>query len=179
MKKISLIKALALTKKADRMGNSERVALQQKRLKELISYVKGNSPYFAELYEHIDENAPLSALPVTNKKEMMTHFDQWMTDRSITKAKVEHFMSDISNVGTKLDGKYLVYTTSGSTGNPCVVLYDESTINVSSAIGVIRSFARKEDMTAFIKSGKKTIALFAEVFWQMYTYQKNFRLQIL
>ena len=162
MKKISLIKALALTKKADRMGNSERVALQQKRLKELISYVKGNSPYFAALYEHIDENAPLSELPVTNKKEMMTHFDQWMTDRSITKAKVEHFMSDISNVGTKLDGKYLVYTTSGSTGNPCVVLYDESTINVSSAIGVIRSFARKEDMTAFIKSGKKTIALFAD-----------------
>lgn len=162
MKKISLIKALALIKRADRMGNSERVALQQKRLKELISYVKGNSPYFAELYEHIDENAPLSALPVTNKKEMMTHFDQWMTDRSISKAKVEHFMSDISNVGTKLDGKYLVYTTSGSTGNPCVVLYDESTINVSSAIGVIRSFARKEDMTAFIKSGKKTIALFAD-----------------
>ena len=162
MKKISLIKALALIKRADRMGNSERVALQQKRLKELISYVKGNSPYFAELYEHIDENAPLSALPVTNKKEMMTHFDQWITDRSITKAKVEHFMSDISNVGTKLDGKYLVYTTSGSTGNPCVVLYDESTINVSSAIGVIRSFARKEDMTAFIKSGKKTIALFAD-----------------
>ena len=162
MKKISLLKALALTKRADRMGNSERVALQQKRLKELISYVKVNSPYFAALYEHIDENAPLSALPVTNKKEMMTHFDQWMTDRSITKAKVEHFMSDISNVGTKLDGKYLVYTTSGSTGNPCVVLYDESTINVSSAIGVIRSFARKEDMTAFIKSGKKTIALFAD-----------------
>lgn len=162
MKKISLLKALALTKRADRMGNSERVALQQKRLKELISYVKVNSPYFAALYEHIDENAPLSALPVTNKKEMMTHFDQWITDRSITKAKVEHFMSDISNVGTKLDGKYLVYTTSGSTGNPCVVLYDESTINVSSAIGVIRSFARKEDMTAFIKSGKKTIALFAD-----------------
>lgn len=162
MKKIGLIRALALTKKADKMSNNERIALQQKRLKELISYAKENSPYFAKLYADIDENAPLSALPVTNKKEMMTHFDQWMTDRSITKAKVEHFMSDISNVGTKLDGKYLVYTTSGSTGNPCIVLYDESTINVSSAIGVIRSFARKEEMSAFIKSGKKTIALFAD-----------------
>lgn len=162
MKEIGLIKALALTKKADKMSNQERIALQQKRLKELISYVKENSPYFAKAYADIDENASLSSLPVTNKKEMMIHFDQWMTDCSITKTKVEHFMSDISNVGTKLDGKYLVYTTSGSTGNPCIVLYDESTINVSSAIGVIRSFARKEDMTAFIKSGKKTIALFAD-----------------
>lgn len=71
MKKIGLIKALALTKKADKMNDNERVALQQKRLKELISYAKENSPYFAKLYADIDENAPLSALPVTNKKEMM------------------------------------------------------------------------------------------------------------
>lgn len=162
MKKIGLIKAMALTKKADKMSGDERITLQQKRLKELISYVKENSPYFAELYADVDENATLSSLPVTDKKDMMTNFDKWMTDRSITKAKVEDFMSDISNVGTKLDGKYLVYTTSGSTGNPCIVLYDESTINVSSAIGATRSFARKEDMIAFIKSGKKTIALFAD-----------------
>lgn len=162
MKKIGLIKAMTLTKKADNMKDSERIALQQKRFKELISYVKEKSPYFAKLYADVDENTPLSSLPVTNKKELMTNFDNWMTDRSITKSKVEHFMSDISNVGTKLDGKYLVYTTSGSTGNPCIMLYDESTINVSSAIGVLRSFARKEDMTAFIKSGKKTLALFAD-----------------
>jgi len=71
-------------------------------------------------------------------------------------------MADLSNVGKKLDGKYLVYTTSGSTGNPCVVLYDETTVNVSSAIGVLRSFARKEDFKAYMKQGKKTLALFAE-----------------
>ena len=92
----------------------------------------------------------------------MEHFDSWMTDRSITRKKVDNFMADISNVGKKMDGKYLVYTTSGSTGNPCIVLYDETTINVSSAISVLRSFARKQDMKAFMKQGKKNVALFAE-----------------
>lgn len=162
MNKTGLIKALSLTKKADRMSPDQRNTLQKQRLDELIAYAKKNSPYFSELYKNIAENTPLSELPVTNKKMLMENFDRWLTDSSITLKKVNDFMSDLSNVGTKLDGKYLVYTTSGSTGNPCIMLYDESTVNVSSAIGVLRSFARKEDMSAFISSGKKTLALFAD-----------------
>ena len=45
MRKIGLIKALALTRKADKMSEAERTALQQKRLRELVDYVKENSPY--------------------------------------------------------------------------------------------------------------------------------------
>lgn len=162
MKTIGLLKALALTQKADKMGEQKRLALQQKRLHELIAYVKKNSPYFAELYQGIDDNCPISEYPTTNKSDMAKHFDKWFTDRSITRKTVDCFMSDLSNVGKKLNGKYLVYTTSGSTGTPCVVLYDDTTINVSSAIGVLRSFARKKDMVTFIKSGGKTLALFAD-----------------
>lgn len=160
--KIGLLKAIILTRKADRLLEKERLDLQQSRLRELISYVKENSPFFTSLYQEIDENMPLTALPVTNKSDLMAHFDDWMTDRSITKEKVADFMADLSNVGKKLVHKYLVYTTSGSTGDPCIVLYDESTINVSSAIGVLRSFARKQDMKAYLKSNRKTIALFAD-----------------
>lgn len=80
MKKIGLLKAIALTHKADRMTGKERYHLQQKRLKALISYVKKNSPYYAKLYQSMDENAPLSAFPVTNKVEMMAHYDEWLTD---------------------------------------------------------------------------------------------------
>ena len=162
MKQISLLKAMYLTQKAEKMTEKERKELQQQRLQELVSYAKTNSPYYAELYKDVGGKFALTDLPVTNKLEMMEHFEQWMTDRSITKEKVDDFMADISNVGRKLDGKYLVYTTSGSTGNPCIVLYDETTINVASAIGVLRSFARKEDMKAFMKQGKKNVALFAE-----------------
>lgn len=162
MKQIGLLKAMALTKKADKMTEGERYALQQKRFRKLIAYVKENSPYFSRLYEEIDITAPLSSFPATNKKEMMAHFDEWLTNRSVSRKQVEYFMSDLSNVGTKLNEKYLVYTTSGSTGNPCIVLYDDTTINVTSAIGVLRSFARKTDMKRFMQSGGKTIALFAD-----------------
>ncbi len=162
MKKIGLLKAILLTHKADKMTMEGRQNLQQQRLRELVTYVKNNSPYFAKLYEGMDENTPLSSLPVTNKAEMMKHFDEWMTDRSISLDKVEHFMADVSNVGRKLDGKYLVYSTSGSTGMPCIMLYDDTTNNVTTAIGILRSYARHQDLKAFIKSGGKSIAIFAD-----------------
>lgn len=159
---MNLLKAMYLTYKAEKLSTQERLNLQQKRLNDLVSYAKKNSPYYAELYKNIGETFTLTDLPTTDKIALMKHFDHWMTDSGITKQKVDTFMSDISNVGKKLDGKYLVYTTSGSTGNPCIVLYDDSAINVSSAIGVLRSFARKQDMKDFIKQGKKNMALFAE-----------------
>lgn len=162
MKQISLLKALWLVHKADRMTDAKRLELQQSRFAELISYVRENSPYFSKLYEGINSTALLSNFPATNKTQLMEHFNDWLTDRSITKEKVELFMSDVSNIGKELGGNYLVYSTSGSTGLPCLVLYDKTSINVSSAIGVLRSFARKEDMSAFMKSGKKTLALFAD-----------------
>lgn len=162
MRQIGLIRAMIMTKRADTMTGQQREALQQKRLRKLIRHVKANSPYFAEAYTDVDENTPLSQLPPTSKQVMMENFDRWMTDPSITREKVDAFMSDLRNVGRKLEGKYLVYTTSGSTGDPCIVLYDDTANNVSAAIGAARSFADPEDMKRFMKAGGKTMALFAD-----------------
>lgn len=159
---MNLLKAMYLTHKAEKMSAEKRIELQQQRLNDLVAYAKANSPYYKELYKEIGETFSLTDLPATNKVALMENFDNWMTDRNVTKKKVDHFMSDLSNVGKKMDGKYLVYTTSGSTGNPCVVLYDEATINVASAIGVLRSFARRQDMKEFMRQGKKNAALFAD-----------------
>lgn len=159
---MNLLKAMYLTHKAEKMSAEKRIELQQQRLNDLVAYAKANSPYYKELYKEIGETFSLTDLPATNKVALMENFDNWMTDRNVTKKKVDHFMSDLSNVGKKMDGKYLVYTTYGSTGNPCVVLYDEATINVASAIGVLRSFARRQDMKEFMRQGKKNAALFAD-----------------
>ncbi|WP_305204123.1 hypothetical protein, partial [Dubosiella newyorkensis] len=60
MKQIGLLRALALTRKANKMSNQERIALQQRRLKELIAYARKNSSYFSKLYKGIDKDCPLS-----------------------------------------------------------------------------------------------------------------------
>ena len=162
MKDIGLIQAILQTRKANRMTPEARRALQQQRLSALLAHVRENSPYLKEKYAAIPPDAPLSAYPTSAKQEMMANFDRWMSDPRIKRADVDAFMSDLSNVGKEYLGKYLVYTTSGSTGSPCIALYDRSANNVSAAIGMVRSFARPEDFKHFMRSGGKTMGLFAD-----------------
>lgn len=67
----------------------------------------------------------LEELPTTNKIKMMKNFNRWITDQCITMKKIEEFTNNIENVGHMIDGKYLIFKTSGSTGNPATILYDK------------------------------------------------------
>lgn len=136
--------------------------LQSKRLRKLVSYAKKNSPYYAGLYEAVADDFRLEDLPPVSKPELMEHFDDVLSDRNITMKKVEEFTSDLDNVGRMIDGKYLIFKTSGSTGNPAVVLYDRMNIDVASAVAAFRTFARKKDFKAFMKNGKRTAGVFAD-----------------
>ena len=73
---------------------------------------------------------------------MMSGFDEVVTDRNVTMKKIDDFTRDIDNVGRMIDGKYLIFKTSGSTGNPAVVLYDKQNIDVSSAIAAFRTICK-------------------------------------
>lgn len=161
MKPISLMKAIWLCYRDKKISDSEKTEIRAERLNRLVAYAKQNSPYYREHYQNIGENFNLSDLPATNKVDLMAHFDEWITAKDITLKEVETFMTDLDNIGRKIKGKYLVFTTSGSTGNPLVALCDQSTNNVMAAINMMRSFARKADFVAFLKGGGKTMGVFA------------------
>ncbi len=162
MKKIGVFKAMSLCKSYEKMGEEERKALQRKRLKDIVEWARKNSPYYAELYKDLADDFELTDLPTVNKRELMENWNDWITDRGLTLSEVEKFMEDTGNIGRKIKNKYMVYTTSGSTGNPLVAIIDDTTNNVMGGICARRSYARKEDMTAFIKRGGKSIGVFAD-----------------
>ena len=158
---MSLISTMIKTHKCDNLTPEEAKKIQYKRLKKLVNHAKNNSPYFKELYSAVGDDFQLEDLPPTNKVEMMNHFDNWLTDSNITMKRIDEFTQDIENVGRMIDDKYLIFKTSGSTGNPATILYDKQNIDVSSAVAAFRTFARKEDFKAFMKNGKKTAGVFA------------------
>ena len=162
MREIGLIKALAMTRRAGKMTPEERAALRRRRLEALVAHARANSPYYAERYTGLGADFALTDLPAVNKVELMARFDDWTADRAVTLARVRAFMEDKDNIGRMLDGKYLVFTTSGSTGHPAVIIWDKTAMNISSALSVLRSYARREDMAAFLKKGKRSASLFAD-----------------
>jgi phenylacetate-coenzyme A ligase PaaK-like adenylate-forming protein len=99
---------------------------QRDRLAEIVEFARANSPYFGEIYRDLPERVEdPTLLPVTSKKELMTRFDDWVTDREVTADKVRQFISNPDLVGERFLGKYLVATTSGTTGTPGIFVLDE------------------------------------------------------
>lgn len=158
---MGLISIMLKTYIGNNLSSKKLKKLQAKRLKKLVRYASVNSGYFNKLYSNIGDNFSLEQLPPTNKIEMMKNFDDWITDSNINMQKIEKFTKDVDNVGCMINNKYLIFKTSGSTGNPATILYDKQNIDVASSVAAFRTFARKEDFKAFLKNGKKTAGVFA------------------
>ena len=110
------------TRSSGKMQRERLEELQRIRLAKLVAFARKNSPYYRELYKNVGDDLRLSDLPPTSKPEIMANFDSVVTDRNITMKRIDEFTENIDNVGRMIDGKYLIFKTSGSTGNPAVVL---------------------------------------------------------
>ena len=159
---MSLLGAMLKTYGKDRAPRETLERLQQKRLRALVEYAREHSPFYGELYKGLGDDWTLSDLPPVTKPELMARFDEVLTDRSVSMARVQAYIQDLDNVGRMLDGNYLVFKTSGSTGHPAVVLYDRGAVDVASAVAAFRTFARREDFKRFMAHGKRTAGVFAD-----------------
>ena len=81
----------------------------------------------------------IGQLPVVTKAELMSHFNDWVTDPSVTRAQIEAFLADPGNVGRDFLGRYVVCTTSGATGIPAILLHDHTALVVYNVLGYARS----------------------------------------
>ena len=159
---MGLITKMLKTKGGDHLSEEKIISVQKKRLDALVKYAQKNSPFYKKLYSAIGDEFNLKDLPPVTKPELMANFDDVLTDRNISMERIDAFTQDLDNIGRMIDDKYLIFKTSGSTGNPAVVLYDKGNIDVSSAVAAFRTFARKEDYNRFMKHGKKTAGVFAD-----------------
>ena len=162
MKKTGILKAMKLCRDYEKLSEDKRKQLRDERLREIVEHARKHSPYYQKLYADIPDDFALGDLPATDKKTLMANWNDWVTDRDLTLEDVERFMENTDNIGRKLKNRYLVFTTSGSTGSPLVEICDPTANSIMGAISAVRSFARKEDLAAFMKKGGKSIGVFAD-----------------
>jgi phenylacetate-coenzyme A ligase PaaK-like adenylate-forming protein len=95
---------------------------QQQRLTALRRFALDRSPFYQRFHRGY-ENEPLERLPILTKAVMMEHFDALVTDAAVRLSDVEAFLR--GNPGDQLyRGQYVVLSTSGSTGERGVFLFD-------------------------------------------------------
>lgn len=111
-------------------GGAEEVSrIQEKQLRVLLDHAKRNSPYHARRLEKLDvARCDLADVPTMTKADMMANFDDVVTDRRLKKADIERFIADPGNLGKLYLGQYGISHTSGSQGQPALIVQDQDAL---------------------------------------------------
>lgn len=125
-------------------GGAETVSARQTaRLQKLVAHARGHSRFYAEHYRQVPDGpvdlAALPSLPAVSKPELMARFDEWVTDRRLTRTGVSTFVADTANTGRDMFGEYVVFTTSGSTAEPALLIQDRRAMAVMFGLTYARS----------------------------------------
>ncbi|MCC2592494.1 hypothetical protein LKO27_03540 [Tessaracoccus sp. OS52] len=85
-------------RRRDRWDRRRLLGFQHAQLRRLLDYARAHSPYYSEVLDG-KEGAPLSALPVLTKKDLMRHWDRICTSADLRLADVEQRLRDLQTTG--------------------------------------------------------------------------------
>jgi len=165
MEKIGLFKAISLTSEYQKMLPRDRIQLRKKRLFDLVTYARENSPLYAGHYEDLIQNFTLRDLMPTTREMFYKNYDAWSTDREVTLSGLLEYLSDEQNNDCFL-GKYYVSANNGSDSERLITLMDKNCARLMSVGYMFNCFARREHFWSFMVHGQRAANL--------YTTQKGF-----
>ena len=136
-----MLRVLWDTLRVERGGPDTLSRLQGRRLQRLVRHARTASPYYRSLYQGLPARVTdPRLLPPVTKRDLMAHFDAWVTDPDITLAGLRRdFLSDPTLVGLPYLGRYHVFTTSGTTGEPAVIVHDRESWRVLHVVARLRA----------------------------------------
>jgi phenylacetate-coenzyme A ligase PaaK-like adenylate-forming protein len=86
----------------------------------------------------IAAGALLPAIAPVHKAELMRHFDEWVADPALARDALRAFTADASRIGEPFEGRWWVWESSGSSGEPGVFVQDAHAMAVYDALEAVR-----------------------------------------
>ncbi|HEU5297695.1 MAG TPA: phenylacetate--CoA ligase family protein [Burkholderiaceae bacterium] len=111
---------------------------REARLASLLQAASRSPLYRQRLQSLPSGSADLRAIEPVSKTELMARFDDWATDRAVTRRAVEQFLKGTEHLGEAFLGRYLVWTSSGTTGAPGVFVQDAPSLAAYEALDALR-----------------------------------------
>ena len=133
------VHAISLERAAATKTRAEIEAIQRGRLEKLVEHARQHSDFYRERFAHVSgSDFDLLDLPTTNKKEIMENFDRVLTVDDLTRADVIEFFEDDGNLGKYFRDKYVLSHTSGSQGQPLLLVQTKDNIELLFALQASR-----------------------------------------
>lgn len=115
---------------------------REQRLRELVSFARRHVPLYRALYRQLPADpahpVDLAQLPVMTKRDLMRDLEASVSDRAIKRTALCRFIADVGCVGRLFRGRYAVWTTSGTSGEPGIFLHDADALAVYDALEMFR-----------------------------------------
>lgn len=123
---------------------------RQRRLVALLRHARAASPYYRDLHagRRLDDDVALAGYPVVDKRGLMDEFDRVSTRPEVNRAAIERFVANPARHGELFRGRYAIWTSSGTTGQPGWFVHDPDALAVYDAleaqrfrgVGLVRSW---------------------------------------
>ncbi|MDP2065615.1 MAG: AMP-binding protein [Burkholderiaceae bacterium] len=118
-------------------------ARQTSRLARLLTVAQRDSRLYREWLKGKSPAATaLVALPVVTRGELQARFDDWVTDPRLKLDELRAFTADASRIGTPFLDRYVVWESSGTSGQPGIFVQDAQAMAVYDALEALRRCAR-------------------------------------
>lgn len=113
-------------------------ARQRQRLTDLLHAAMATRHYRTLLQGQDLPTLPLDALPVTDKPDLMRQFDDRLTDPALSLVALRALCADPRRIAEHVLGRYHVWESSGSTGQPGLFVQDDTAMAVYDALEAAR-----------------------------------------
>ena len=111
---------------------------QASRLRALVQSARRRTALYRELLPAAPESIDLASLPVVDRRMLMQRFDDWVGDPAITRPSLREFMSDPQRIAGAYLGRYIVWESSGTSGEPGLFVQDARAMAVYDALEALR-----------------------------------------
>jgi phenylacetate-coenzyme A ligase PaaK-like adenylate-forming protein len=129
------------------------------RLDALIAFARAEVPLYRQHYRGLPPHAdlPPSALPPLTRQDLTADLEASLSDRSLRRSAIEAFVADPRRIGELLDGRYAVWSSSGSTGAPALYLHDRDALALYQALELFRfrGLASPAQLAARVLAGER------------------------
>lgn len=145
------VRALWLSR-GRRLGPGRLATVQERRLRAMIQHAARHTAFYRDKYRGLDlARCALTDLPPTNKGELMARFDETVTDPAIRRPELEQFLDDPANEGRRFLGRYIPSHTSGSQGQPLLMVQDQRTLELMFGLQMTRGNAGRVSVAEAVR----------------------------
>jgi phenylacetate-coenzyme A ligase PaaK-like adenylate-forming protein len=114
-------------------------ARQARRLSALLCSAARDSPLYRQVLRGIDPaRAALCELPVIDKRTLMRRFDDWVADPALRLDGLRRFVAQPARIGEPYLGRFQVWKSSGSQGEPGLFVQDDTAMRIYDALEAAR-----------------------------------------